>query len=195
MKSSINPTSISLEELTRYLMDRNIPVDVWGTGSAKTLDHLLKEIRSKECKLVETEGKLIRTLYVVSADIYYIDTFGAFRLKEERQIFKGGRTRTRSLESSLSEKIKADENPIDGIIRGINEELNITVSPDQVREIDKLKESRESNSFPGLSTVYNVTRFSCKLNRSQYNHNGYIEVQDDKSVYFVWERTNKKGLE
>ena len=157
MSKSINPSSINLEGLSRYLMNHNIPVETWGTGSAKTLDHLLNEIKGKECKLIEVDGELIRTIYVVSAEIYYMDTFGSFKLKEERQVFKGGRSRTRSLESSLSEKIKADEIPIDGIIRG--------------------------------------TRFSCKLNRNQYKPNGYIEVQKDKTVYFVWEKTNKKGLE
>ena len=195
MSKSINPSSINLEGLSRYLMNHNIPVETWGTGSAKTLDHLLNEIKGKECKLIEVDGELIRTIYVVSAEIYYMDTFGSFKLKEERQVFKGGRSRTRSLESSLSEKIKADEIPIDGIIRGMSEELGITVSPDQVREITKFNESRRSNSFPGLSTVYYGTRFSCKLNRNQYKSNGYIEVQKDKTVYFVWEKTNKKGLE
>ncbi len=195
MSSSINPASVSLAELTRYLMDHNVPVEVWGTGPAKTLEHLLNEIKSKECKLSEKDGEVIRTLYVVSAEIYYEDTFGLFRLREERQVFKDGRTKTRTLESSLSEKIKADEIPLDGIIRGINEELNISISPDQVREVTRFRESRESNSFPGLSTVYYGTRFSCRLNRNQYNPNGYVEVQKDKTVYFTWERTNKKGLE
>lgn len=195
MATSIDPASISLAELTRYLMDHDIPVDVWGTGPAKTVGHLLKEIKSRECNLIEVDGELIREIYMVSVNVFYEDSFGTFKLKEEKQIFKDGRAKKRSLESSLSEKIKSNEIPVDGIIRGISEELNLSISPDQVREIAKFKESRESNSFPGLSTVYNGTRFSCRLNRNQYNPNGYIEIQEDKTVYFVWERTNKKGLE
>ena len=189
MTPSINPVLITALELGSYLMNKGIPVNLWGQGVAKTLDHLLQEIRSGECELIETDGELIRLIHVVSADIYYSDIFGMFILKEEKQVFKGGRTKIRSLNTSLSEKITPKEPPMEGITRGIKEELNITISPNQIKEISKFEESRESNSFPGLSTIYKGTRFSCKLDRSQYKPDGYIEVQNDKAVYFKWERT------
>jgi hypothetical protein len=188
MASSINPISVTLHELGSYLADNGIEVNLWGKGAAKTVDHLLQEIRSGECELVETGDGLIRVIHVVSANIYYEDTFGMFILKEDKQVFKGGRTKTRSLNTSLSEKIGPNEIPLEGIVRGIKEELNITISSDQIKEVSKFNESRESNSFPGLSTIYMGTRFSCRLNRDQYKPNGYIEVQNDKTVYFKWEK-------
>ena len=82
MTPSINPVLITALELGSYLMNKDIPVNLWGQGVAKTLDHLLQEIRSGECELIETDGELIRLIHVVSADIYYGDSFGMFILKE-----------------------------------------------------------------------------------------------------------------
>ena len=94
-------------DLKSYLIRYGIPVDEWGKGYAKTIWHLEKEIGSEECSLVEDNGTLVREIEFVMCEIFY----KGLKLKEEKQIFKDGRERTRVKESSMSEKMKIGEDP------------------------------------------------------------------------------------
>jgi hypothetical protein len=173
----------SLED---YLKQFGIPVEEWGKGYAKTVDHLLWEIESKECNLVEENETLIREIEFVMAEIYYSDDDGDYKLIESKQIFVDGRTRSRKKDSSVSEKIKMGEDPVESLKRGIMEELGLSLDDSQIESKGIINEEEVSNSFPGLTTRYKGNNFVCYLNEDQYNPDGYQEVQKDKTTYFSW---------
>jgi hypothetical protein len=120
-------------------------------------------------------------------EIFYRKGEKIYKLIEDKQIFKDGRIRRRKKDSSVSEKMKIGENPIQSLIRGIDEELGVSLNESQLSREEDLKEEEFSQSFPGLMTRYKGHNFTCFFNDSQYNPKGYIENQKDKSTYFVWE--------
>jgi len=182
------PIETNIKSLRSQLENAGINISNWGTGKAKTIEHLQKEIEEGETVLTTNEnGELIRNLNVVSSDIYYISKEGKqYRLKEEKQVFQDGRERKRGLEYAISEKIKADEDPEKAIIRGIEEELGIE-GDIKTNKIEIEINTIESPSYPGLKTEYNIHKFKTILNEKQFNPNGYIERQDGLTTFFVWE--------
>jgi hypothetical protein len=48
------------EELAAYLSEFGIPVWQWGTGTAKEVSHLFREVAEGDSELVEEGGELIR---------------------------------------------------------------------------------------------------------------------------------------
>ena len=177
-----NNTSNLIQLLNSY----QIPISEWGKGYAKTIDHLQKEIDNKECNLVDEDGVLIREIEIVMCEIIYNEEGKTYKLIEEKQIFVDGRTRTRDKESSMSEKMKIGEDPLQSLIRGIEEELGITIDETQIQKQKNVYEDGTSNSFPGLMTRYKGHNFYCELTKEQFNPDGYIETQSDKKTYFKW---------
>ena len=141
MPNSQETTAQHEKEQTRARLEAaGINLSKWGKGEAKTFDHLLKEIRDGEMKLIEEGGKLLRGVTVAIADIYYTDSDGnSFHLVEDRQEFKDGRMRRRNLPVSLSEKLKSSEDPDSSVIRGIEEELGIEGKIDTFKTGEKKK--------------------------------------------------------
>ncbi len=180
---------MSIAELSSILKDAGIDTALYGQGKAKTLDHLLKEINEGEMKLVKNEqGELQRKVTVGKGDILYIAPDGkTFRLREEKQVFRDGRIRERKqLKEAVSEKIKPGEDGQEAMIRGIQEELGIN-GEINIAGGDSNLEEIESPSYPGLKTEYDLRRFKVYLGSEQYNPEGYIEKQPDKTTYFTWE--------
>ena len=171
------------KSLENYLLKFNIPIDKWGLGSAKTINHLLKEISKGETKFLIENGNLIREVSALSIVV----TYKNLKLKEEYQEFNDGRTRKRKMEASVAEKIdKSDKNLNDAVKRGIKEELNITIGIDQISELKSVSKFRESTSYPGLMSRVTLHRFHVDLKNDQFNPEGYVEIQDDKKTYFIW---------
>lgn len=179
--------TVKKEAIIKLLDKHNIPLDKWGEGVAKTLDHLIAEIDSGESVLIENEeGELIRLTNVVGVEITYIDESGrAYKLIEDRQIFKDGRERKRNLDVSVAEKIQADEEPERAARRAIQEELGIL---GEIKLSFNKKENMErySNSYPGIKTFYRKHYYRAGVSNEQYSPDGYIEEQADKTSYFVW---------
>ena len=182
---SRNP--VDLKSLEEYLLRFGIPLEKWGKGYAKTLSHLLKEIESGECTILEEGGNILREIEFAMCEMFYRDGKNLFKLIEQKQVFNDGRTRIRDKESSVSEKMMIGEDPLESLIRGIKEELGIILDESQIEEVGDVKKTESSQSFPGLITRYNGHNFTCFLNQDQYSPNGYVEVQKDKSTYFIWE--------
>lgn len=177
-----------LSELKNYLVNFSIPVDTWGTGKSKTLEHLLDELKGGECQLSESESGLVRNIEFVGIRIYYNTQAERFVLKEDRQEFNDGRTRSRSIPNSVSEKMKMGEDPLGSAIRGIEEELGFKTLKNQFSARKDLFYNGDSLSYPGLRTKYKGHLFICQLDSSQFNPAGYIEVQKDKKTFFVWHK-------
>ena len=97
----------------------NIDTSKWGTGSAKKITDLYKEILEGETILQDNNGKLERAVVV----LYILVVSNGKILIENEQILPDRRIRSRNL--PLAEKIKPRESWIDATIRGINEELAI----------------------------------------------------------------------
>jgi hypothetical protein len=183
-----NPNLINtVEELTNKLKEYSIPVEEWGTGEAKNVEHLLDEIRGEECNVEDRGGYLIRSIEFVGVRIYHKDKDNVtWVLKEDKQEFKDGRVRRRNMPSSVSEKMKFGEDPLISAIRGIKEELGINVEGHQLIKMRDLFYNGGSQSYPGLRTRYKGHQFTCFFNDDQFDENGYIEVQKDKSAFFKW---------
>lgn len=178
-----------MEQLKCTLEKAGIDITRWGIGQAKTLAHLKKEIENGETFLVSDEaGKLIRTVVVGGADIFYQSPDGKkFHLREDRQVFNDGRMRQRNLSQSVSEKIKPGEDPDTAVIRGIQEELGIEGEIVSIR-VGTDDQIIESPSYPGLQSQYVIHRYQVTLTEKQFDPRGYVENQPDKNTYFVWEK-------
>jgi len=188
MKDSEKKEYFATDALKKKLTDAGIDTSSWGTGQAKTLVHLQKEIESGETVLITGEtGELLRKVVVGGADIYYQSSDGKeYRLKEDRQVFKDGRERRRDLGQAVSEKMKPNEDPKDAMIRGIQEELGIS-GEIALTETGTDVQQVISPSYPGLDSKYIRHKFQTTLTDEQFNPDGYVEEQSDKSTYFIWE--------
>ena len=183
-----NTNDINTEsDLISKLIDYSVPVDCWGTGSSKNVRHLLKEILEEECEVVEEGGYLVRYIEFVGVRVYYRDKNSEkWALVEDRQEFKDGRVRERNMQSSVSEKMKFGEDPVMSAIRGVEEELGIEISESQLLKRRDIFYDQGSMSYPGLKTKYKGHQFTCWLNDSQFDKDGYVEEQEDKSTFFKW---------
>jgi len=66
--------------------------------------------------------------------------------------------------------------------------LGIDIDPNQLIKRRDLFYDGGSQSYPGLKSKYKGHVFNCTLIDSQYKPEGYVEVQKDKSTYFIWEK-------
>ena len=175
------------EDLINLLKKHSVPVDSWGTGNSKTVGHLMNELKNKECSLEDKGEYLTRYIEFVGIRVYYKDEDDCvWVLKEDKQEFNDGRVRKRTMPSSVSEKMKFGEDPLISAIRGIEEELGVKVEGHQLRKYRDLKYDGGSMSYPGLETKYKGHQYVCYFDKSQFDPNGYIEIQKDKKTFFVW---------
>ncbi len=82
----------------RVLLERyHVPLHKWGKGKAKTLDHLFSALTAGEMVLGVYDEKLLASSEGSILNVYYDDSTTIWLLKEEKQVFKDGRSRTRTL--------------------------------------------------------------------------------------------------
>lgn len=179
----------SIDELTSYLKSEGIQLDNWGTGNAKTVANLFRELSEGEVFLVKTPEGLVRKLAAANVRVYFQEANGqVLYLKEQKQIFKDGRERIRDhMTWSIAEKIHPGEDILAAVKRALQEELNIT---DEIVLIGKGRTVNNVNSFsyPGIKSQYVSHAFEAFLSLSQFKPNGYIEEQVDKTSYWQWVR-------
>jgi hypothetical protein len=176
------------EKLRRQLEQGGVDLSKWGVGEARTLKDLQRSMNKNESVLVKgAKGRLLRKVMIVDAAIYHVNDDGKkYYLVEKKQVLSDGRERQRDHGYSVAEKAFVGEDPLTAIIRGIREELGIR-GPINPVQIWKVERKVFSKSYPGLLTHYVGYGFEVFLNKKQFNPNGYVEEQDDKSTYFVWE--------
>jgi hypothetical protein len=71
------------------------------------------------------------------------------------------------------------------MIRGIHEELGL-LGDINLEQTDTCYELEDSDSYPGLRTDSILHMFESILTKEQFNPEGYIEEQSDKTTYFTW---------
>lgn len=170
-------------KLEKFLLRNKLPINEWGKGSAKTIDHLFKEIIKGESKIEIIDNELVRHVKALSITVLYKNLI----LKEDYQKFKDGRVRRRKMDASVAEKLdKNDKDLVGAVIRGIKEELDITINNSQISENGKNRQIMDSMSYPGLHSIVDLFKYTVILNDTQYKSDGYVENQEDKSTYFKW---------
>ncbi len=177
------------EELVGFLQADNVPLKRWGTGEAKSVDHLLEEINSGESTLEERDGVLFRTAMGTVITVYYQDDTRRLTLKEDRQVFKDGRERKRAVAGSIGEKLKFGENALSAAYRALQEELSISEKLPLTSKPSEVKGPNPSQSFPGIMTTYMIHVYEVYLPQDLYKPEGYVETQRDKTNYYVWVTT------
>ncbi|OGH10148.1 MAG: hypothetical protein A2152_03570 [Candidatus Levybacteria bacterium RBG_16_35_6] len=185
------PQPETMQDLIHVLRRFGVNIAYWGEGEAKSEDQLLREIQEGESVFRETTaGELMRDVQGVGVDVFYYDpqTGSVYRLREDRQVFKDGRTRSRShIPESLSEKRKPAETPLEAAERAVREELQIEGELN-FRHLGQRLHTRPSVSYPGLNTRHNVDIFGTMISPQQYRSEGYTENRDGLTSYFVWEQ-------
>lgn len=180
-------TNITVERLSDILLKNEVPIQFWGKGESKTVDSLLHEIINKDSILSKKGNYLVRLVEFVGIRVLYKDRQNnTWLLVEDRQEFNDGRIRRRKMPSSVNEKMKFGEDSLVAAIRGLREELELSVESSQLKKHRPLYYNGSSQSYPGLRTEYKGHQYTCYLNESQFKYNGYVEIQDDKSTFFKW---------
>jgi hypothetical protein len=178
------------------LKAHQIPIETWGTGKAKTVDHLVKEVVEGEAVLTTTEtGELVRQISVIGMDVFHKGADGkTYKLVEDKQVFKDGRERRRELPTSMGEKVQPGEDLDEAAVRAVREELGVEGDL-PVEHVNTTRKVRESNSYPGLNGEYVIHDYRSWLTSEQFKQEGYIERQADKDVYFVWREIQDTPLD
>ena len=177
------------KSLMTLLRSFKVPIETWGTGEAKTLDHLYAEISSGEAALTVVNGKLRRYALGITVLVHYIGDGPEKKLVEKEQVFRDGRRKTRALQGNMSigEKMRPSEDALSAAYRAFKEELKIEERlPLQVLR-PFVKGPIPSISFPGIETLYYIHAFMAWIPPHLYKRDGYTEEQEDKTTYFIWE--------
>lgn len=113
-----------------------------------------------------------------------------YQLVEDRQVFNEGTSQERvrqrqGLQGAIKEKMHPGEDPRAAVSRAFQEELKIVTDVDfsRVRSEDL---DKESPSYPGLRSQYRAHYFEAELVGDQIKPEGYMDVESDKTTYFVW---------
>lgn len=174
------------DQLRQFLTENKIPLHLWGTGKAKTFEHLIKELAEGEATIeLLHNGTVQRRADGAGIIVYYHDGVSRWRLKEDRQVFKDGRTRTRTMTSSIGEKLRPNENPRIAARRALHEELGIDEEIELIDLGPVVKGPVASESYPGTWSISTSYIFETTLPRHLYKTE-YVEVQADKTNYYVW---------
>ena len=137
-----------LQKLKQWLTANEIDFSLWGSGSAKTVEHLWQELVEGETYLQAHPPT--RVCAVVQVIIQQGDKI----LIEAEQLFANGQRRNR--DSLPSEKMKLDEPYDTAAVRCLAEELSLDPkSIDILHSTYRVEvELVESPSYPGLQTQY-----------------------------------------
>lgn len=175
----------SVDSLEQLLRDAKIDTGLWGQSPYKSIDRLYDEIDAGESRLVrlgQTVGRLVSVVNVlVTARIGNCQ----YQLVEDRQVFPDGSERHRGIQG-VSEKIKGDEDPVASARRGLAEELGVVFTGELTGAGAQILRRPSSHSYPNLPGIYMTHVFNAEFGESEWDSDGYSEVQPDKATYFIW---------
>ncbi len=145
----------NFHSLINWLHENNIDISAWDTDDAKGLHSLWRELQCGEITLTTPPPQ--RHVRVVSLLIERENKI----LMEVSQTMQDGRMRRRNLPPS--EKLLADESPLRGTRRCLQEEIGVEGSDVRLTEVGVREAIRESPSYPGLASVYTIHNVSLSL--------------------------------
>ncbi len=155
LSASAFPTT---QHLSDWLSEHGIDLSLWGHGRAKPVEALWHEIHNGET-LLQEEPQLqapLRIIQAVEVIVHHAEGDKALTLIEEEQELFDGRIRKRN--RSPSEKMKPGETYQEAALRCLVEELQ--ARPEQIQLVPSSYHRhvtrRDSQSFPGLSTRYEI---------------------------------------
>lgn len=176
------------ESLRQLLEGHGFDTAQWGVGATKTVDALWTEVEEGETEIVLLDGELVRRTSVAAINVTARSTDGVqYHLREEKQVFMNGSERRRNLITSLAEKIKPGEDTLAATLRALHEELGIVISPANVTYSGEQVLEKNSQTFGGIRTQLLLKIAQVEIATQDFNPDGYVERQPDKSVYFTWE--------
>ena len=149
----------SHQELDSWL--KQLPeYDEWGVGKAKSSQDLWAELQAGETQLTP-DG--VRRVRVVTGWIRRSAGDEHILLELSQKLSDG---RKRSRKRPMGEKIQGQESPLHTLYRGLREELRLEAESVQLLkdEPQYRVEERNSNSYPGLTSIYDLYRYDvlCK---------------------------------
>lgn len=195
--------------LEMQLQETGVDTSGWGKGSAKTIDHLAREIASGEASvgpICHADGSITmqRTLQPVGVGVYITEADGRrLELREMTQDWvrdgavERSKTRNRDqLPLSLGEKAIAGEDVTGAALRALSEELGMQAKPEELVAYAQTSRivaaSDPMNTYPGIESHYVASPFALNLasgdvryrdNNSDRSTSGatyaYIEHTDD----------------
>jgi hypothetical protein len=177
---------MNVVEFAAYLKRHGVETGEWGTGKAKTIAELHEEVEAGEGSLELVSGILTRFVKACAIDVYGDIGSRRMRLVEVKQVFADGRERVRNLQSSLGEKLKPGEQPLDAAKRAMVEELEIHEKLQLVSQPDRSEGPRKTDSYPGLPTVYLFYRFDVHLPDHLVKVGGYAITEEFGTAYYEW---------
>lgn len=185
------PSDISSDELLGYMIEADMPLLLYGKDGAKTINHLIDELREGESILsMDENGKLYREVGVLWLNVLCKMPNGAvYALREDRQVHRDGTVKRRQLLSSLGEKLKAQEDSRDVVPRALAEELQ--VGEEYINELYFQGEDHDiliPDTYPGLETQYKFFKYTAVIDEAAFRSEGYIEEQQDKTNYYLWDQ-------
>lgn len=171
----------SLIELKDLLFRYDIDTKTWTHDLGnKTIEELFTEIQEGESQLVIIDQILVRLLKVSSIDVKFKLGDRYFQLREDKQIFLSGKERKREL-NTITEKLKSNENPLQGAYRGLEEEIGLKLEEELTFEGEKFQE-QISPSYPHLLTRYKFYHYSIILNEKQLKSVRFSEYRDGEKL-------------
>ncbi len=178
-----------LRTLKQILKKYKVNTKGWGKHKhTKSVEYLFGEIEHHDCVLVDRKGKLLRKACRAQAYIFHTNKKQKLHLIE-RQVFENGYKTRRNRDVSVSEKYRCSqgETALEGMLRGIREELGIDVAePLQLKRIrSKFTYSKSSRSYPTLRSESDITYYLWKMPR-RYWKEEYVEKSDHKTTIFSW---------
>ena len=187
------PRDVDFDSLLVVLVTAKIPVEKFGVGAAKTVQHLLDEVAEGESVLsIDAKGNLFRELEVLWLDVKSVHANGdVYVLKEDRQVFNDGRVKRRTLDASLGEKLKPGEDPAKAVTRALAEELGVESGIELVEFIGEENTLYTPDTYPELESSYRFYKYGVVISEDVFKAEGYIEYQADKTNYYVWEKVSK----
>lgn len=179
---------VNLEHLNAVLIDGGTPLDLWGTGEAKTVENLFDEITNEEARLfINEKGEIERHIETTLVEVIYVaKDVTVYGLKELKQVFNDGSFIERELPTTLEERVKYSESPKDVGINLLSEKLNID-NQDEFMEFRSRTESKPSHNYPGLTTCNTTHPYMAPIDEKDFKPDGYIEIQPDKTCYYIWD--------
>lgn len=181
----------SKNELIEWLRLHNIDFSQWGRESAKSIEDLWHEIQMGE-SLIQDDPPCRVVLGVVRLIICQEDRI----LIETKQEFGKNQCRDRNIPPS--EKLKPLESYIECAKRCLREELGIENGDMEIIEstYSQKKNVRNSQSYPGLDTIYNNHKFKAIVNGLPKGSFSTFESthKDNNSIkkhYWTWIREDK----